>query len=149
MTVVYSGGFYPWQNPDRFLQTAAKILDKIPRASLHVFGAPHIGLPNEAAVNAMLQRLQGHRCVRYYGYRPIEELMDTFATAWCALDLMERNIERELSISGRTLTFLASGTPVIHNNYSTLTSLIECYEAGWTVSPDDPAGLADVFHSLA
>jgi glycosyltransferase involved in cell wall biosynthesis len=150
LTVVYSGGFYPWQKPDRFLRTAASILEEIPGARFHIFGGPHAGLPNEAEVHALLRDLQRFSCVKYHGYRPAEELLETLSTAWCALELMERNIERELAITGRTLEFLSSGTPVIYNDYSTLSNYIARYNAGWTLSTEDPAsGLRFVFQELA
>ncbi len=136
LTVVYSGGFYPWQTPDRFLFIAAALLDSIPGATLHIFGGPHTGMPNELSVRKMLDQLQQFRSVKYHGYRPIEELTATLSTAWCALELMERNIERELAITGRTVEFLSTGTPVIYNDYSSLSALITKYEAGWTVAAE-------------
>lgn len=148
LTVVYSGGFYPWQNPDRFLRAAAVMLDDIPGAKLQIFGGPHSGLPNEPEVYRMLEELQQHRCVEYRGYRPVEELIDALSSAWCALEVMEQNIERELAITGRTVEFLSTGTPVIYNNYSTLSSLIEKYNAGWTVGPGHTEPLGDIFNEL-
>jgi glycosyltransferase involved in cell wall biosynthesis len=149
LTVVSSGGFYPWQNPDRALRTAAQLLEKFERAKLHIFGGPHVGLPNEADVRQMLEELQRSPCVEYHGYRPMEELGETLSTAWCALELMEQSIEREMAITGRTVEFLSCGTPVIYNDYSTLSDLIRKYDAGWTVSPSNPEALERIFHDLA
>jgi glycosyltransferase involved in cell wall biosynthesis len=149
LSVIYSGGFYPWQNPERFLRAAAAMLEEIEGATLHIFGGPHTGMPNEAQANLMLRELQEYRCVKYHGYRPIEEVMETLSTAWCALELMEQNLERELAVTGRTLEFLASGTPVIYNNYATLSKLIERYQAGWTLSTTETSGLRPVFEELA
>ncbi|MDQ2843686.1 MAG: glycosyltransferase [Acidobacteriota bacterium] len=149
LTVVYAGGFYPWQKPERFLKEAAAALEKIEGAIFHIFGGPHAGLPNEIPVNNMLAELQLFRCVKYHGHRPIEELTQTLSTAWCALELMERNIERELAPTGHTVAFLSTGTPVINNDYSTLSGLINAYQAGWTLSTSgDSAGLASVFREL-
>lgn len=149
LTVVYSGGFYPWQNPDRALRAAARLLNQYEGATLHIFGGPHPGLSNEANVHRLLDELQRSRCVNYHGYRPVEELVGTLSTAWCALELMERNIERELAITGRTVEFLSTGTPVIYNDYSTISGLIQRYSAGWTVSPSDPEALGPIFKELA
>jgi glycosyltransferase involved in cell wall biosynthesis len=148
LTVVYSGGFYPWQNPDRALRKTAKLLQQFRGARLHIFGGPHAGLPNERDVYQMLEELQQSPCVKYHGYRPVEELVATLSTAWCALELMEQNLERELAITGRTVEFLSTGTPVIYNDYSTLSKLIRDYNAGWTVSPSDSGALERVFQEL-
>ena len=147
-TVVYSGGFYPWQKPDRALTNAAAILEDIEGATLHIFGGAHAGMPNEEHVSRLLAGLQEFRCVKYHGYRPVEELMATLSTAWCALELMEQNLERELAVTGRTLEFLSSGTPVIYNNYATLSKLIEQYGAGWTLPSSDRSALCPVFEEL-
>lgn len=149
LTMVYSGGFYPWQNPENALRAAADILDEIPGAKLHIFGGPHAGLPNVDAVNKMLSELQEHQCVEYHGYRPTEEVAGALATAWCALELMDQNLERELAITGRTVEFLSTGTPVIYNNYSTLSKLIETYDAGWTLSPGDHSALRRVIMEIS
>jgi glycosyltransferase involved in cell wall biosynthesis/FtsZ-binding cell division protein ZapB len=148
LSVVYSGGFYPWQSPNRFLEQAASILDGFEGATLHVFGGPHEGLANETDVRRFLERLQRHRSVQYHGYRPVEEVLATLSRAWCALELMERNIERELAITGRTLEFLSTGTPVIYNNYSTLSGLIEQYGAGWTVPVEGEPPLEPILEKL-
>jgi glycosyltransferase involved in cell wall biosynthesis len=148
VTAVYSGGFYPWQKPEASLSEAATILDAIPGAELHVFGGPHAGLPNEASVNQFLARLRRHPSVRCHGYRPVEEVLGTLATAWCALELMEPNAERELAITGRTVEFLSTGTPVIYNDYATLSELIARYRAGWTISPSNPTELRAVFEEI-
>ncbi len=148
LSVVYAGGFYPWQNPDRFLRATAKLIEKIEGATLHIFGAAHAGLPNEDSVKKLIAELQRYRCVKYYGYRPAEELREKLSSAWCAIELMEQNLERELALTGRTIEFLSVGTPVIYNNYSTFSKLISSYNAGWTLSTEDTGGLQRVFDEL-
>ncbi len=149
ISVVHAGGFYPWQNPERFLRAAAEILDEMDGATLHIFGGPHAGLPNEREVQRLIEELRRHRCVEYHGFCPIEELQEVLSTCWAALDLMDRNIERELAINGRTLQFLMSGIPVIYNDYATLSHLIEKYNAGWTLPASDVSALGPVLKSLA
>jgi len=147
--IVFSGGFYPWQCPDRFLEVAAEYLDTIPRARLHIFGGPHKGLVNEMHVNEMLSGLtRNHPSVLYHGYRPVEELIEALSCCWCALELMERNIERELAITGRTVEFLSMGTPVIYNDYSSISTMIEKYDAGWTISTGDTKPLIAILDSI-
>jgi glycosyltransferase involved in cell wall biosynthesis len=148
MTVVYCGGFHPWQNPDRFLRAAAEILDDIEGASLDVFGEPHAGAPNAQRTKRMLDEIQQHRCVKYHGYRPFEELVEAFSRAWCALELMEQTVEREVAVTGPTVAFLASATPVICNTYSTLSNLIERYNAGRTMPTTSPEALRTILHEF-
>jgi glycosyltransferase involved in cell wall biosynthesis len=148
ISMVYSSGFYPWQNPRSALYSLVEILDRIEDAVLHIFGAPHAGVPNADEARRLIDDLRSHPCVRYHGYASAEELSAVLATAWCGIELMEQTIERELAITGSTVHFLSTGTPVIYNNYSTLSDLIRQYGAGWTVSPGDASALRNVVNEL-
>lgn len=148
MSIVHAGGFYPWQNPEQYLRAAANYLDEIPGATLHVAGGPHAGTPNEHETELFLKELETHPSVQYHGFLPVEELTNLLSGAWAALDLIERTIERELAITGRTLQFLSMGVPVIYNNYATLSHDIREYKAGWTVPTEDPNALKPVFDEL-
>lgn len=149
MSIIFSGGFYPWQNPERFLRVTASFLDSIPGGKLYIFGGPHKGMDNAEEVNEMLSDLEKeHSSVIYQGYRPVEELFETISNCWCALEIMEKNIERELAITGRTVEFLSAGVPVIYNNYSSLSQMIDTYDAGWTVNTDNTDSLESVLLSI-
>jgi glycosyltransferase involved in cell wall biosynthesis len=148
ISIVHAGAFYPWQMPDRFLREAADFLDNIEGAELNVVGEAHRGLPNEAAVNALLRDLKQHRSVRCRGFCSFEEVTKLLSTSWAALDLMEQTLERELAVNGRTLHYLLSGTPVVYNNYSTLSASIDACQAGWAVPVDKPGALGKVLDEL-
>jgi hypothetical protein len=57
------------------------------------------------------------------------------------MDVMQRNPERELAFTTRTVEYMWCGLPVIHHDYDELSDLIREYEAGWTVDPADRAAL--------
>ncbi len=148
LSMVYSSGFYPWQNPRRALLSLVEMLDRIEGAVLHIFGAPHAGVPNAKEALRLIDDLRTHPCVKYHGYATAEELSAVLATAWCGVELMEQTLERELAITGSTVHFLSTATPVIYNNYSSLSGLIRQYGAGWTVPPGDPSALCSVVDEL-
>ncbi|MCW5981534.1 MAG: glycosyltransferase family 4 protein [Bryobacteraceae bacterium] len=148
LTIVHAGGFYPWQNPERFLREAAASLDRIPGARLEVAGGPHPGMSNDRRTADFLKDLAKHRSVRLHGFLAIEKLNALLSTAWAALDLMEQSVERELAVNGRTLQFLGAGIPVIYNDYSTLSADIRAHRAGWTVPAKDPSALTPIFQEL-
>ena len=148
ISIIFSGGFYPWQRPDRYLEATATYLDSV-HGKLHIFGGPHEGLQNEMDVKSMLANLQNkHNSVVYHGYKPIEELYCALSKCWCALELMEKNIERELAVTMRTIEFLGSGTPVIYNDYSSLSELIVKYKAGWSLPTDNIKPLIEVLNTI-
>jgi glycosyltransferase involved in cell wall biosynthesis len=148
LSMVYASGFYPWQNPRRSLLSLVEILDKIEGAVLHIFGAPHAGVPNADEALRLIEHLRSHACVNYHGYATAQELSAVLSTAWCGVELMEKTIERELAITGSTVHFLSTGTPVIYNDYSTLSGLVRQYGAGWTVPPGDAHALCRVVNEL-
>src|SRR5690606_8372702 len=61
-----------------------------------------------------------------------------------ALDLMARNAEREIAYTTRTVRYMASGLPPIHDDFSELGREIERTGGGWTFDP----GRADSVASL-
>jgi hypothetical protein len=148
LSMVYSSGFYPWQNPRAALYSLVEILDRIEGAVLHIFGAPHAGVPNADEARRLIHDLQSHPSVKYHGYASAEELSAVLATAWCGVELMEQTIERELAITGSAVHFLSTATPVIYNNYSTLSGLIRQYGAGWTLPPGDASALCGAVNEL-
>jgi glycosyltransferase involved in cell wall biosynthesis len=148
LSMVYSSGFYPWQNPRSALLSLVEILDRVEGAVLHIFGAPHAGVPNAEDALRLIDDLRTHACVKYHGYATAEELSAVLATAWCGVELMEQTVERELAITGSTVHFLSTATPVIYNNYSSLSGLVRQYGAGWTVPPGDATALCSVVNEL-
>ena len=60
-----------------------------------------------------------------------------FLHAHVAVDLSERNPERELSFSYRIIEYLRCGLPVICNHYLAIASDIESYQAGWVINTED------------
>ncbi|MCW5981533.1 MAG: glycosyltransferase family 4 protein [Bryobacteraceae bacterium] len=148
LSIVHAGGFYPWQNPERYLRAAAEYLDGIPGAKLHIAGGPHAGTPNEKQTEQMLRELEAHPSVAYHGFLAVEEFTRLLSSAWAAVDLIERTLERELAITGRTLQFLSTGVPVIYNDYATLSAAIREYRAGWAIPTHDPAALKPVIDEL-
>lgn len=149
LSMVYSSGFYPWQNPRRALCSLVEMLDGIEGAVLHIFGAPHAGVPNTEQAMRLIDDLRSHPSVNYHGYATAEKLSAVLATAWCGVELMEQTIERELAITGSTVHFLSTGTPVIYNDYSTLSGLIRQYGAGWTLPTGDASALCSAVNELS
>ena len=77
-----------------------------------------------------------------------DELIHRYTHAHIAMDLMERNPERELAFTTRTVEYLWCGLPVIYNDYSELSDYIREYDAGWIVNPEDKQAIADVLNNI-
>lgn len=141
-TFIYGGIFLPWQDPSRGLRRIIRRLDERGRGRLVIFGGPHPSY--EFPTGDMIQlvdELKTHPRVEFAGLVPHETVMARYLESTVFVELMKKNIERELAFTNRTIGALWSGLPIIYNDYSELSSYIRDYQAGWTIDPDDEAGL--------
>ena len=135
---VYGGAFLPWQNPERAIGWLLDEFDKAGRGKLYFYGGAHPELDVSRGRFAQLQaRLQNHSRVEMRSFASFDKLMIDYQGFEVALDLMERNPERELAFATRTMMYMYCGLPVIHNDYSELAGIIANGGCGWTISPDD------------
>jgi len=140
---VYGGMFLPWQNPTRALTTLLDVLASAERGRLRFYGGAHPSVDvSQGQFEGLIEYLRSHPSVEMYGLRPFDQLVAEYCRAGVALDVMERNAERELAFPTRTVIYMWCGLPVIHSNYTDLAPLIERYDAGWLCDPDDTRRLA-------
>lgn len=146
---VYGGMLLPWQDPSEALRWLLEVLDEQQHGSLTFFGGMHPeGDVSGGAFQALLERLEQHPRVMLKGLMPYDQLLAEYQHASVALDLMARNLERELAFTTRTMVYLWCGLPVMYNNYSELSGYISRYEAGWVVSPEDEAGFKSIVEEI-
>lgn len=131
---VFAGVFLPWQDPSAGLTQLITEIEKRKSGSLKLIGGTH---PNYNIKGGVYQNLfEQLSKSSYVVTRPMvayEKFIEEISDQTTALDLMAWNLERELAVTIRTTTFLWAGLPVIYNNYSDLSELINKYDAGWTV----------------
>jgi len=149
MRFIYGGMFLPWQNPESTLTTLLNTFEERAQGMLEFFGGIHPSADvSRGRFDSLVARLSDHPHVRHYGIMPLDELCREYARGGVALDLMERNPERELAFTTRTVVYLSCGLPVIHNNFSELSDYIRDYNAGWTLDPRDRDGLKKLIHRI-
>jgi hypothetical protein len=61
---------------------------------------------------------------------------------------MEKNPERELAFTTRTMIYFFCGLPTIYNNYSEISGLIREHDCGWTLDPGDEQGFRKAVRSV-
>lgn len=149
-TFIYGGAFLAWQNPERALRLLLEEMDRAGRGRLLFYGGSHPSIDASGGKFIELyQYLKSHPRVEMRGWKPFWELVHEYAAeGHVALDLMERNPERELAYTTRTMVYLYCGLPVIYSNYSELTGLIESSESGWCLDPEDDAGFRELVASI-
>jgi glycosyltransferase involved in cell wall biosynthesis len=139
---IFSGGFYPWQNPVQSLYVLSEVLGQEGQASLHIFGGSHhISEDDTNKFDQLKNSLEQNPSIKFLGYLSHQDVLEEYRTGYVAFELMERNFEREMAFTTRTIEFLWAGLPVIYNDYSDLSSYIKEYRAGWCVNPHDDSAL--------
>ncbi|PIE29850.1 hypothetical protein CSA57_06045 [candidate division KSB3 bacterium] len=146
---VYGGVFLPWQDPVSGLLTLVERLEARQQGILKFFGGKHplVTLPTGKFEN-LRRTLEKSSRVQLRPMVPREQLIQVYCRSHVAVDLMQRNAERELAFTTRTVEYLWCGLPVIYNDYAELSGYIARYDAGWTLDPDNNSGLRDVIDEI-
>ncbi len=148
-TFVYGGVFLPWQNPTLSLSILVEEMERSGRGRLLFFGGKHPLYPVDTGVFESLKaQLEKSSHVYFQPMRPRDEIVEIYAHADVAIDLMDRNPERELAFTTRTVEYLWCGLPVIYNNYAELAPLIREYNAGWALDPQNKDAIREVIRSI-
>ncbi len=148
-TFVYGGVFLPWQDPGLGLTTLIQCLEKKNRGMLKFFGGKHpfVTVPARG-FDKLKRQLQHSPRVHIQPMIPRDQLIREYCQAHVAIDVMQRNAERELAFTTRTVEYLWCGLPVIYNDYSELSEYIRVYNAGWIVDPKDKEAIKGVIEEI-
>lgn len=134
--LVMGGFLLPWQDPAIAVDAALDALDRTGRGELVFVGGAHptrdVSL---GRFDAILARLRAHPRVRLLPPTSYDDYLSLLAEGGVALDLMARNAEREIAYTTRTVRYMASGLPPIHDDFSELGREIERTGAGWSFDP--------------
>lgn len=149
ISFVYGGVFLPWQDPALGLLTLVECLEQRGRGVLKFFGGKHpvVTVPTGKFEELRAQLQQSSR-VQIQPMIPRDQLIQEYCRAHVAIDIMQRNAERELAFTTRTVEYLWCGLPVIYNNYAELAAYIKEYNAGWILNPQDKDGLRRVIEEM-
>jgi glycosyltransferase involved in cell wall biosynthesis len=148
-TFVFGGMFLPWQNPEKPLKWLLECFDEKDRGCLLFFGGMHPGMDvSRGKFEPLVKMLSAHPRVEMKGLMPFNELCEEYSRASVALDLFEKNPERELAFTTRTVVYLWCGLPVIYNNYSELSEYIDQGDAGWILPPDDEKSFKKIIYDI-
>jgi glycosyltransferase involved in cell wall biosynthesis len=146
---VYGGVFLPWQDPSLGLSVLIEELDRSAAGHLAFFGGEHPSLSIKRGVFSQVQaKLRESSRATVSHLISHQELLEVYAGADVAFDLMATNPERRLAFTTRTVEYLWCGLPVVYSKYSELADYVQPYEAGWVVDPADPAAIRQVVREI-
>jgi glycosyltransferase involved in cell wall biosynthesis len=150
LTFIYGGLFLPWQDPEKPIKWLLEELETARQGRLLFYGGEHPEWdPSNGIFAPFVSYLKAHPRVEFRGTRPFHQLIEEYASlGTVALDLMARNPERELAFTTRTMIYLYCGLPVIYNDYSEISDLIQKHDCGWTLSPHDETAFRTLIRNL-
>ncbi|MBT5875209.1 MAG: glycosyltransferase [Candidatus Latescibacteria bacterium] len=146
---VYGGIFLPWQDPTLVLKRVIQKIDERQSGRLLVFAGPHPTFPFPTGTTPeIIETLRSHPRVEFAGVVPFEDLTRRSKSGSIFIDLMARNVERELAFTTRTVVALWCGLPVLYNDYSELSAYIADYDAGWTTDPGNTDDIDRILNTV-
>ena len=95
-----------------------------------------------------LDRLAGYGSVTTHGPMTFSNFQRFLSGIDVTIDLFQHNLEREYAMVTRSIIALACGVPVLHPPFTEVSPMIEEYDAGWLVDPEDTAALEAVISGI-
>ena len=148
--IVTAGVDWPWRRSGDYLAAAASALG-VPScmrgeiwwvSGAYPYGCgPEDPLPNRETVvtpNPLVHRLP---------LLPYGDMEDLLQRCHIGMELSEYNLEREYSLSFRSIEYLRCGLPVVCNDYLELAGHVKDYAAGWVIS--SPQEVPPLLSSIA
>jgi len=146
--LVYGGVTWPWIDPFPGIEIAAKMVSENPDAEfdLYIQNPPLMHDHPLYSINKNItknygDKLKGFDRVKCHDFIPHDQLRAKYSQATAAVDLYKHNPERQLACTTRTVEYMWTGLPVIYSHYAELAKVIEKYDAGWILDPEDESAI--------
>lgn len=138
---IIAGYDWPWLKGGGVIQDVCEVLTENGDSTLHVYTSspPYSDLTHEDSRKDFSGDLVDQSFDGLVQHQPLDfdELTIEMEKATVAIDLWERNLERDLAFPSRTVAYLRAGLPVITSPRGALAELILEYEAGWLIESGD------------
>ena len=106
------------------------------------------GVGRTHASKGDLDRIGAHPSVTTHGTMNFSGFRKFLSGVDVTIDLFQHNLEREYAMVTRSIVSLACGVPVIHPPFTEVSPMIEEYDAGWIVDPQDTKALGEIFDEI-
>jgi hypothetical protein len=141
---VVTGYIQAWSRPGEWTDALEHYLSNGSMV-LHLMVSNHWGGGiRDLAMPKAFSKLQEMPNVRLHPAMEIDDFRAFLSLQHLSIDLFERNDERELAMVTRTMVAISCGLPAIHVPFTETSELIKRHDAGWLVSPSEPAELDNV-----
>jgi len=143
-----AGYLQGWSMPGPWLDHLVGRLDRR-RVTLDVLLPVHWGQRRgEQLRSPRLEAIRSHPAVTTHGTMRFADFLEFMGGIDVAVDLFDYTLEREYAVVTRSVVALACGVPVVHPPFTEVAPLIEEFDAGWLVAPDDLDAVDAVFDEI-
>jgi hypothetical protein len=127
--------------PARGCEALIAAIERLPGTHLVFLGDPEPGY--ETVLRDLARRHDVQDRVTLLPSVPLSELLAHTAEADVGVTLLQDTCENHrLALPNKLFEYIAAGVPVVASALPEIRRLIESYEVGWCVPPDDSAALA-------
>jgi glycosyltransferase involved in cell wall biosynthesis len=144
-----AGYLHSWSTLGAWVRVMERHLDRS-NASLDLMVPWHWSVSQhyEHTSRGDLDRLAGYGSVTTHGPMTFSNFQRFLSGIDVTIDLFQHNLEREYAMVTRSIIALACGVPVLHPPFTEVSPMIEEYDAGWLVDPEDTAALEAVISGI-
>ena len=128
---VVTGSFLPWNSPGEPLGILVEEIEAAGKGRILIVGKANPFLPHALGVNRSLNEFAEKPFVEWHPSMNFSHLSDRMNGRAIGFDLQPRNLERELALPIRTVTYLTHGMPILTNDFCSVAPVIAKYDAGW------------------
>jgi hypothetical protein len=137
--LITGGVAWPWRRTERWMRAITHAVDDGRlRASLLSLSGPYVYERAELPPAPPPPRVRA-RGVQTLPLLRYADMVRLFRRADVGIELADRNVEREYSLSFRSIEWLRCGVPIVCNDYLELADAVRAYDAGWAVSSPEAA----------
>lgn len=144
-----AGYLQSWSTLGSWVEVLERQLDR-PGVKLELLTPWHWGggIGRTHASKGDLDRIGARPSVTTHGTMNFSGFRKFLSDVDVTIDLFQHNLEREYAMVTRSIVSLACGTPVIHPPFTEVSPMIEEYDAGWIVDPQDTKTLGRIFDEI-
>lgn len=153
--ILWGGGIWQWLDPLTLIRATARIADRHPEVRIFFPGTRHPyaeGVPDmqmrRAAVELSDELGLTDRIVIMGDWVPYSERQNYLMEADLGASLHARTLESRFAFRTRLLDYIWAQLPILASRGDPLADLVEAYDLGHVVEPEDEASVADALAQL-
>jgi glycosyltransferase involved in cell wall biosynthesis len=141
-TVLYLGRVLNMRGVDQVIKAFEYVIKKIPDAKFMIVG-DIVPESYETTLKALAVELKMKTCIEFIGFVRHLETLRFLSLASCGIVVFRRGFANEACLPNKLFEYMASGLPVIASDFALYKEVINEFECGITVDPENVIKIAE------